>query len=347
MFTAWKQKKTYKSRPLRIRAHGGGVEDRQSKIPGFSQEALSRVTALCAGAGGLGSHIGECLARKGVGELILCDEDAVEPSNLNRQKFYRRDLWKNKAIRLAKNQAAESFLGTVVTGIALNFAEAVESGLVGRFDCIISGIDDELAREGIADYALAAGIPLITTAVSGNGDSGYVHVQKPGEACWRCAFPREWKLRDDLANYRAPCPGTPAIKDILMLVAGAAGYALDALFMDRPIAWNYREFHLAGFMPDVVRRVERLPSCCMCGSAANKEGASVSPTRNLITRSRPGSEEMNLKVDGKTDYVVDVQTLQAELIHRGSQLKMTGWGVGESGTMGLWSERNPSTGGVR
>jgi molybdopterin/thiamine biosynthesis adenylyltransferase len=346
MFTAWKQKKTYKNRPLRIRAHGGGVEDRQSKIPGFSQEALSRVTALCAGAGGLGSHIGECLARKGVGELILCDEDAVEPSNLNRQKFYRRDLWKNKAIRLAKNQAAESFLGTVVTGIALNFAEAVESDLVGRFDCILSGIDDELAREGIADYALAAGIPLITTAVSGNGDSGYVHIQKPGEACWRCAFPRERKLRDDLANYRAPCPGTPAIKDILMLVSGAAVYALDALFMDRPIAWNYREFHLAGFMPDVVRRVERLPSCCLCGSA-NEEGMVLSPTRNLIARAQPNSEEKRLEVDGKTDCVIDVQALPAELVPRSVQLKMTGWGGGEPGSIGRRLEKNLSIGGAR
>jgi len=229
----------------------------------------------------------------------------------------------------------------------VNFKEAVDSGLVGRCDCIISGIDDELAREGIAEYALTAGIPLITTAISGNGDSGYVHVQKPGEGCWRCAFPRERKLRDDLASYHAPCPGTPAIKDILMLVAGAAVYALDALFMDRPIAWNYREFHLAGFMPDVVLRVERLPSCCMCGSAADKEGASVSPTRSLIAKSRLASEEMNLKVDGKTDCVIDVQTLQAELVSRSVQLKVTGWGVGESGSISLQSERNLSTGGVR
>jgi len=53
---------------------------------------------------------------------------------------------------------------------------------------------------------------------------------------------------------------------------GCAGsYARDTLFMDRPIAWNYREFHLVGFMLDVVQRVERLPSCCLCSSAANKE----------------------------------------------------------------------------
>lgn len=273
MFTIWRTNRTFRGKTLRVHAHGGGVADRQSKIPGFSQELLSGLRVLCAGAGGLGSHIGEALARKGVGELVFCDEDTVEPSNLNRQKFYKCDLWQNKAVCLAKNQAAESFLGTAVTGVPTTFMEAVRAGLVGRFDCIVSGIDDELAREEIAEYALAVRVPLITTAVSADGDGGYVHVQKPGEACWGCAFPRARRLRDDLADYRAPCPGSPAIKDILMLVAGAAVYALDALFMPRPISWNYREFHLAGFMPDIAKRIERAPACQLCGGAANETDA--------------------------------------------------------------------------
>jgi len=271
MFTFWKLKKTYRQKPLQARVHGGGVADRQSRIPGFSQEKLSSLTVLCAGAGGLISTIGEALARKGIGYLILCDGDTVKPSNLNRQMFYKRDIWKNKALCLAKNLAVESFLGTKVTGIALDFMDTIRSGLVPEFDCIMCGIDDELAREEIAEYALIHNIPLITTAVSENGDNGYVHVQKPGEACWGCAFPRKHRLRDDLENYRSPCPGTPAIKDILMLVSGAAVYALDCLFMDRPIAWNYRQFHLAGFMPDVVQHIERLPECHLCGSVSTND----------------------------------------------------------------------------
>ena len=271
MFTSWKLKKTYRQKPLNIRVHGGGVADRQSKIPGFSQEVLSALSVLGIGAGGLMSAIGETLARKGVGRLIVCDEDIVEPSNLNRQKFYACDIWKNKAHRLAKNLATESFLGSKFTGIALNFREAIEAGLVPRFDCMISAIDDELAREDMAEYALTHKIPLITTAVSEDGDGGYVQVQKPGEACWGCVFPREKKLRDDLENYRSPCPGTPAIKDILMVVGGTAVHALDCLFMDRPISWNYREFHLAGNMPDMVARVERRPDCQLCGTKNKDE----------------------------------------------------------------------------
>lgn len=97
-------------------------------------------------------------------------------------------------------------------------------------------------------------------------------IQKPGEACWGCTFARPWRLRDDLADYRAPCPGTPAIKDVLMVVTGAALCAFDALFMERPLSWNYWEFHLAGFMPDEVRRTKHLPSCHLCGSRSSRGG---------------------------------------------------------------------------
>ena len=131
MFSSWRRTRTHKGRTLRLPAHAASVSDRQRKIPGFSQDTLSRLIVACAGAGGIGSAICECLARKGVGELILSDRDAVEPSNLNRQRFFKRDLWKNKGICLARNLAGESFLGTVVTGVAMNFMEAVEANLVG------------------------------------------------------------------------------------------------------------------------------------------------------------------------------------------------------------------------
>jgi molybdopterin/thiamine biosynthesis adenylyltransferase len=264
MFTFWKLKKVFKGQYLRIQAHGGGVADRQSKIPGFSQKIISSLTVLVAGAGGLASASGEALARKGVGRIIFTDEDTVDPSNLNRQKFYKRDIYKNKAHCLARNIANESFLGTEAIGIALNFMDAIRSGLVPEYDCIICNIDNEVAREEIVEFALVTKKPIIVAAVDMYGEGGYVFVQKPGMGCWGCAFPRAKKLRDDLESVRTPCPGTPAILDILLVVGGATVYALDCIFMERPIAWNYREFHLAGFMPDTVKFIERLPSCHLC-----------------------------------------------------------------------------------
>lgn len=69
-----------------------GADDRQAQIAGFDQAALSRAHVVCVGAGGIISHIAPALCRKGVGAITLLDADSVEPSNLNRQRFYPKDL---------------------------------------------------------------------------------------------------------------------------------------------------------------------------------------------------------------------------------------------------------------
>jgi sulfur carrier protein ThiS adenylyltransferase len=53
-----------------------------------------------AGCGGLGSNCAVALARVGVGRLIVVDFDAIEPSNLNRQYYFRDQVGKNKALAL-------------------------------------------------------------------------------------------------------------------------------------------------------------------------------------------------------------------------------------------------------
>src|SRR5215469_14867227 len=73
-----------------------GAEDRQRLIPGFDQETFSRSHVLCIGAGGIISHIAPTLVRKGIGKITLLDDDVVEASNLNRQRFYPKDIGKNK-----------------------------------------------------------------------------------------------------------------------------------------------------------------------------------------------------------------------------------------------------------
>ena len=50
-------------------------------------EKLRKSTVMVLGAGGVGSHCIEALARGGVGRLILVDADRVAPSNINRQSI--------------------------------------------------------------------------------------------------------------------------------------------------------------------------------------------------------------------------------------------------------------------
>src|SRR5260370_17517535 len=102
-----------------------GAEDRQRKIPGFDQEIFSRSSVLCVGAGGIISQIAPTLVRKGLGRITLLDPDIVEPSNLNRQRFYIKDVGKNKAIALAENLRGECIAETDIRALTLRFPQAL------------------------------------------------------------------------------------------------------------------------------------------------------------------------------------------------------------------------------
>lgn len=52
-----------------------------------NQKKFDEATVAICGLGGLGSNISICLARAGVGKLILIDFDKVDISNLHRQQY--------------------------------------------------------------------------------------------------------------------------------------------------------------------------------------------------------------------------------------------------------------------
>ena len=105
-----------------------GADDRQKRISGFDQERFSKSSVLCIGAGGIISQIAPTLARKGIGRITLLDDDIVEASNLNRQRFYIKDVGENKAIALARNLQPECIVATEIRGYALRLEEAIAHG---------------------------------------------------------------------------------------------------------------------------------------------------------------------------------------------------------------------------
>lgn len=77
---------------------GGDIFDRN--VPG-STGVLGSKTVGIAGCGGLGSNAAVSLVRAGIGRLILADHDTVDPSNLNRQYYFRDDIGRVKVEALA------------------------------------------------------------------------------------------------------------------------------------------------------------------------------------------------------------------------------------------------------
>lgn len=235
-----------------------GAEDRQRKIRGFDQEVFSKSSVLCIGAGGIISQIAPTLARKGIGRITLLDDDIVEASNLNRQRFYIKDIGKNKAISLAENLQLECIAATAIRGIPFRFEEAIARGIDLSCQVAICGIDNNPARIATSRHFRAMGVPVIFAAVSISGDHGYVFVQDANGPCIACMFP-------DMANDdRYPCPGTPAIADILQVVGALAGYAVDTLLMKRIRAWNYRSVRLSDGAFDGGMVVPSRKDCQLC-----------------------------------------------------------------------------------
>jgi molybdopterin/thiamine biosynthesis adenylyltransferase len=251
---------SYRCPRLKIKQQEPSVTDRQEKVPGFNQHALEASRIIQIGAGGLGGEIGEALVRKGVGTLVILDDDVVEPSNLSRQRFYKSDLYKNKAIRLARNLAKEGFCATRIQGIALSFQDAVDAGFNLSGNVAICAVDNNPTRVFASLFFSERYIPVIFTAVSAQADHGYVFIQEPGEGkpCFGCLFPKS--VNDD--TY--PCPGTPAVLDILKTVAGIVTYSVDSLLMKRLRTWNFKSCYLDGTIPGSDSMIEKREGCKLC-----------------------------------------------------------------------------------
>ena len=76
------------------------LEERHGQT--LQQKFASASVAVC-GLGGLGSNISLCLARAGIGRLILIDFDRVDITNLHRQQYKAHQIGMYKTEALAEN----------------------------------------------------------------------------------------------------------------------------------------------------------------------------------------------------------------------------------------------------
>lgn len=258
--------KIFYTKPLRE-----NVFDRQVRIRGFDQGKLGSAVVVLIGAGGLGGEIGEGLVRKGIGALKIFDSDVVEPSNLNRQLFFRENVYKNKATSLAENLSWFGFGRSTIYGYPYSFEEAVALNIDLDCSAVIVGVDNNPCRVRAASYFFKRKIPVIFTAVAEDGNCGYVFVQesKEGSPCFGCLNPlAAEEVKSGLLKY--PCPNTPAIKDILKTVGGLVIYSFDTLIMPRNRAWNYRVVYLDGSIPSESALIKTRTECLICADC--KEG---------------------------------------------------------------------------
>src|SRR5512136_1583926 len=72
-----------------------------------AQERFAKAHALVIGAGGLGAPAMQFLGAAGIGRLTLCDPDAVDLTNLQRQILYATpDVGQSKVVAAQARMAA-------------------------------------------------------------------------------------------------------------------------------------------------------------------------------------------------------------------------------------------------
>lgn len=115
-------------------------------------EKLKCGSVAVLGLGGLGSNIAIYLARIGVGNLILADFDIVEPSNLNRQQYFIKDIGKYKTEAL-QNQIKD--INPFIKVDTVNdFIDETNINKFEEVDIIIEAFDNPKCKANIANNIL-------------------------------------------------------------------------------------------------------------------------------------------------------------------------------------------------
>jgi len=239
-----------------------GVVTRHAGVRGYDQAIMEQAMVVGIGCGGLGGYVYEGLVRKGVGTLVIVDGDVVELSNLNRQLFYAENLYKNKAIELAKNLEKFAVRPTTIIAYPMMYEEVLDRNANLSTHVMYCGVDNNATRVAVTRHCLENGIPLIISGISLDADHGYVFVQEPGKTCFGCFLPSA------LDDSESPCPNTPATIDILNALTGFSLYAIDSILMKRPRNWNYRHVYLSGEPPDSCCVIEKKLDCKLCSRSA-------------------------------------------------------------------------------
>ena len=135
-----------------------------------AMERLQRSHVIVFGLGGVGSFAVEALARGGVGELTLVDQDTLSESNINRQLFAL-----HSTVGMAKAEAAAARCRDINPDlvdhplVATYDAAHREDFFAGQhYDYIVDCIDLVSCKLDLVEQAQARDIPILSALGTGN-----------------------------------------------------------------------------------------------------------------------------------------------------------------------------------
>jgi adenylyltransferase/sulfurtransferase len=236
---------------------------RQMMMDGWGeagQKKLKQSTVFVAGAGGLGSPTSIYLAVAGVGHIVLCDDDAPELSNLNRQILHD-----DTRIGIPKAVSGKATLERLnpdirISAITTRINADTVDALVGEADVIVDCMDNFPTRYLLNECAFRKGIPLVHGSVWGL-DGRLTVIHAPQTPCLQCIFPEA--PAKEVFPVLGATPGVIGTLEAMETVKylTGVGYNLN----NRLLVWN------GATMDFRTYKTHHDPDCPVC--AANQKGS--------------------------------------------------------------------------
>jgi tRNA A37 threonylcarbamoyladenosine dehydratase len=121
------------------------------------------------GLGGVGSFVTEALARAGIGNFVLIDNDVVTITNINRQLIALHSTIDRPKVEIMKERLLD-INPNVVVDIHQTFYMPQETDFLVNddYDYIVDAIDTVAAKLGLIEAAKKLNIPIISCMGTGN-----------------------------------------------------------------------------------------------------------------------------------------------------------------------------------
>ena len=223
------------------------------------QQALLQRKVAVVGLGGLGSPVAMYLASAGVGSLVLCDFDAVDSSNLQRQILHgETDVGAPKTDSAAQAIHAIN-AGTAVETICEKLGPENLEALVAGVDLVVDCSDNLALRVELNRSCQRLQRPLVSgAAIRWQGQVTVFDFREQDIACYQCLYPGTSDVELNCATSGVIAPllgviGSMQALECIKLLVGAGEPLQGRLLMFDGLYGEWQEL-----------RVNRNPECPLC-----------------------------------------------------------------------------------
>ncbi|HNQ57162.1 MAG: molybdopterin biosynthesis protein MoeB [Rhodocyclaceae bacterium] len=228
------------------------------------QERLLAARALVVGAGGLGSPAAMYLASAGLGTIVLCDDDTVDLTNLQRQILHRTDSVGRPKVLSGRDTLAQINPEVNVMALERRLEGAGFEEQVAAADVVLDCSDNFATRHALNRACVKFRKPLVSgAAIRFDGQVAAYDLRKPESPCYNCLFPEGQdaeEVRCAVMGVFAPLVGiigATQAAEALKLVAGCGESLSGRLLLLDGLRMEWRAIALA-----------KDPGCAVCRPAA-------------------------------------------------------------------------------